>query len=173
MNFNNSKASVVARGGMLTALGVLFIYLSSFLPTSRMFLEGLSTCLILASIIIMGTKNSIAVYAATAALSFLICGLRLTTIAYVLVFGLYGFIKYYIEGLNKILLEYLLKLAYFNICLAVMFLIYKLFLPNLFDIKAAVYLVVIGAQFVFLIYDYVLSAFATYFRKRAGKLNAR
>ncbi|MBP1744072.1 MAG: rane protein [Firmicutes bacterium] len=173
MNSNNSKASVIARGGMLTALGVLFVYLSSVLPTSRMFLEGLTSCLILASIILMGAKNSIAVYAATAVLSFLVCGLRLTTIAYVLVFGLYGFVKYYIEGLNNIVLEYALKLIYCNVCLAVLFLIYKLFLPNLFDIKAAVYIIVIAAQFVFLIYDYALSAFATYFRKRYGKLNIR
>jgi hypothetical protein len=173
MDSNKSKASVIARGGMLTALGVLFVYLSSFFPTSRIFLEGLASCLILASIIIMGTKNSIAVYAATALLSFLVCGLRLTTIAYVLVFGLYGFVKYYIEGMNKIVLEYVLKLLYCNICLVVLFLIYKLFLPNLFDIQAAVYIIVIAAQFVFLLYDYVLSAFATFFRKRYGKLNLR
>jgi len=49
-------------------------------------------------------------------------------------------------------------------------LIYKLFLPNLFDIQAALYIIVIAAQFIFLLYDYVLSAFATYFRKRYGKL---
>jgi hypothetical protein len=171
MRYNGSNASVVAGGGMLTALGVLFIYLSSFLPTSRMFLEGLASCLILASIITMGIKNSIAVYAATALLSFLVCGLRLTTIAYVLVFGLYGFVKYYIEGLNKIALEYILKLLYCNACLLVLFFVYKLFFPNLFDIKTALYIVVIAAQFIFLIYDYVLSAFATYFTKRYGKQN--
>lgn len=171
MNTNHSKASVIARGGMLTALGVLLIYLSSILPTSRMFLEGLTSCLILASIILMGTKNSIAVYAATAVLSFLVCGVRLATISYVLVFGLYGFAKYYIEGLDKIVLEYVLKLLYFNACLAVLFMISKLFMPNLFDIEAAIYIIAIAAQVVFLIYDYMLSAFATYFRKRYGKLN--
>ncbi len=171
MNPKYSKASVIARGGMLTALGVFFIYLSSILPTSRMFLEGLTSCLILASIILMGTKNSIAVYAATAVLSFLVCGIRLATISYVLVFGLYGFVKYYIEGLDKIVLEYVLKLVYCNICLAVLFAIYKLFMPNLFDIKAALYIIAIAAQFIFLIYDYLLSAFVTYFRKRYGKLN--
>ena len=171
MNPKYSKASVIARGGMLTALGVFFIYLSSILPTSRMFLEGLTSCLILASIILMGTKNSIAVYAATAVLSFLVCGIRLATISYVLVFGLYGFVKYYIEGLDKIVLEYVLKLVYCNICLAVLFAIYKLFMPNLFDIKAALYIIAIAAQFIFLVYDYLLSAFVTYFRKRYGKLN--
>jgi hypothetical protein len=171
MNPKYSKASVIARGGMLTALGVFFIYLSSILPTSRMFLEGLTSCLILASIILMGTKNTIAVYAATAVLSFLVCGIRLATVSYVLVFGLYGFVKYYIEGLDKIVLEYVIKLVYCNICLAVLFAIYKLFMPNLFDIKAALYIIAIAAQFIFLIYDYLLSAFVTYFRKRYGKLN--
>lgn len=171
MNSNYSKASVIARGGMLTALGVFLIYLSSILPTSRMFLEGLTSCLILASIILMGTKNSIAVYAATAVLSFLVCGIRLATISYVLIFGLYGFVKYYIEGLNKFALEYVLKLVYFNMCLAVLFLISKLFMPNLLDIEAAIYIIAIAAQFVFLVYDYVLSAFVTYFRKRYGRLN--
>ena len=171
MKTNHSKASVIARGGMLTALGVFLIYLSSILPTSRMFLEGLTSCLILASIILMGTKNSAAVYAATAVLSFLVCGVRLATISYVLVFGLYGFLKYYIEGLDKIVLEYVLKLLYCNACLAVLFMISKLFMPNLLDIKAAIYIIAIAAQFVFLAYDYALSAFATYFRKHYGKLN--
>jgi hypothetical protein len=173
MNSNNSKASVIARGGMLTALGVLLVYLSSFLPTSRIFLEGLTSCLMVASIMMMGTKNSAAVYGATAILSFLVCGLRLTTIAYALVFGLYGFAKYYIEGLNRIALEYLLKLAYCGLCLAVLFLIYKLFLPNLFDIKYAGYIAVLASFAVFLVYDYMLSAFASYFKKRYGKLGSK
>jgi len=169
MDSNKSKASAIARGGMITALGVLLVYLSSFLPTSRIFLEGLTSCIIVASITIMGTKNSAAVYGATAILAFLLCGLRLTTIAYALVFGLYGFVKYYIEGLNRIALEYLLKLAYCSLCLAVLFLIYRLFLPNLFVIRYAVYTAVPAALAVFLVYDYMLSAFASYFRKRFGK----
>lgn len=170
MDSNKSKAYAAALGGMLTALGALLVYISSILPTSRIFLEGLTSCIIVAGITVIGTKNSAAVYAATAILAFLIGGLRLTTISYALVFGLYGFVKYYIEGLNRIALEYFLKLAYFNLCLAAMFLISRLFLPNLLDIKGAVWVVLAAAQFVFLLYDYMLSAFATYFRKRFGKL---
>jgi len=170
MNSNNSRASIIARGGLLAALGVLCVYLSSYLPTNKMFLEAVATCLIIVGIMVTGVKNSIAIYSATALLSLLLCGIRLTTISYIIFFGLYGFVKHYIEGLNKIGMEYALKLIYCNLCMFVLFAIYKLFLPTLFDFRISLYILVLAAQVVFLVYDYALSAFITYFKRRFPKL---
>lgn len=170
MNNNRSLASAVARGGLLTALGVLCVYLSSYLPTNKIFLQAVATCLIMVGIMITGVKNSIAIYTATALLSLLLCGIRLTTISYIVFFGLYGFVKHYIEGLNKKGLEYVLKLVYCNLCILVLFGVYKLFLPTLFDFKLSLYIIIFAAQFIFLIYDYALSAFITYFKRQFPKL---
>ncbi|MHC1720265.1 MAG: hypothetical protein AB9844_06230 [Clostridiaceae bacterium] len=167
---NNNRASIIARGGLLVALGVLCVYLSSYLPTNKIFLQAIATCLIIVGIMITGVKNSIAIYSATALLSLLLCGVRLTTISYIIFFGLYGFVKHYIEGLNKIVVEYALKLLYCNFCIILLFIISRLFLPALFEFKISLYILVLAAQFIFLVYDYALSAFITYFRRRFPKL---
>jgi len=170
MNSSNSRASVIARGGLLAALGVLCVYLSSYLPTNKIFLQAVATCLIMVGIMVTGVKNSLAIYSATSILSLLLCGIRLTTISYIIFFGLYGFVKHYIEGLNKRGVEYALKLIYCNLCIFVLFAVYKLFLPTLFDFKISLYILIFAAQFIFLIYDYALSAFITYFKKKFPKL---
>lgn len=169
MNKNNA-ASNIAKGGLLTAFGVLSLYLSSNLPTNRIFFISLATCFIIISIIISGIRNGILVYISTALLAFLICGVRISTVSYLLFFGLYGFIKYYIEGHNKLVLEYILKLGFFNLFLIVLFVIYKQFLPSLFTITTSIYLIAAGGQIFFLIYDYTLSLFISYFKKRYSKI---
>ncbi len=169
MDLKNNKASLIAKGGLLTALGVLSLYLSSYLPTNRLFMESIATCIIIISILVSGLKNGMLVYASTAVLALLICGVRLTTIAYILFFGTYGFIKYYIEKLDKILLEYLVKILFFNLCLLILFLIYKLFLPTLLDMNKSIYLIIAAAQIFFLVYDYVLTLFISYFKRRYSK----
>lgn len=170
MNYKYNKSSVIARGGLITALGVLCVYLSSYLPTDKIFLQSIGSCLILISILTTGIKNSILVYFSTVILSLLICGIKLTTIAYIMFFGLYGFVKYYIERLNKIVVEYILKLIYCNLCLYILFLIYKIFLPSLFNLNTSIYIIAFGIQIVFIVYDYVLTVFISYFKKRYSKI---
>jgi len=170
MDLKNNKSSVIARGGLITALGVLCVYLSSYLPTNRIFLEALGSCLILISILTLGIKNSLLVFFSTAILSLLICGIKITTIAYLIFFGIYGFIKFYIEKLNKIVLEYILKLVYCNLCLFLILSIYKSFFPAMLNLSTSIYIIIIFVQIAFLVYDYVLTIFISYFKKRFFKL---
>ena len=108
-----NKASNIAKGGLFTALTILFLYLSSIVPLNRFYLLGLAACIIPLSIITTNVKNSILVYVASGLLS-LLFGFRGSAIAYIIFFGLYGFIKYYVEKLRITLLEFVLKLAFFN-----------------------------------------------------------
>ncbi|MGE5628703.1 MAG: hypothetical protein ACM3X7_11430 [Solirubrobacterales bacterium] len=166
----NNKASNIAKGGFLTALGFLFIYLSSYIPTNRIFILSLAGCTIIISIIVSGTKYAMLVFASTAILSLLITGIRITTISYLIFFGTYGFAKYYIERLNNLIYEYILKYIFFNICLGIFFLLYKLVLPSLFTLNTSIYIVAGGAQLFFIVYDYALSLFISNFKKRYLKL---
>lgn len=170
MNIKYNKSSVIARGGLTTALGVLCVYLSSYLPTNKIFVLALGSCLILISILTLGIKNSLLVFFSTALLSILISGIKLTSLAYLLFFGSYGFVKYYIERLNKIVLEYVLKLLFCNLCLFILLYIYKVFFPALFSFTTSIYIIIMIAQIAFLVYDYALTVFISYFRKRFIKL---
>lgn len=166
----NNRASVVAIGGLLTTLSVLCIYLSSYLPTNKIFLQALATCLIMVGIVLTGVKNSTAIYLASAILSLLLCGIRFSTVAYIVFFGLYGFVKQYVERLDKTLLEYIAKLLYFNLCIFVLIILYRFFMPAIFNIKIPLYVFAVALQIIFLIYDYALSAFISYFKKKFPKL---
>lgn len=77
--------------------------------------------------------------------------------------------KYFIEKLNKAVFEIILKLAYFNASLFILYTFYsKLFTASIPE-GFPIYLLVIGAQVVFFVYDYALSIIIHYIRKRFVK----
>jgi len=161
---NNSK--YVARGGLYTALGVLFIYLSSVTPTSKLYILGIASCIIPLSIMTTKIQNSFFVYIATSLLSLLILGVRSNVLAYILFFGLYGFAKFYIERLRNIPIEIFLKLFFFNISIGITYLLYNIFFTGLYTVNIPVYAFILIRQVIFLVFDYALTVFINYISRR-------
>lgn len=161
-----SKASNLARGGIYTALSILCIYLSSIIPTTKLYVLGISCCIIPIAILTTNVRNSLIVYGATSILSILLLGFRWNVFAYILLFGSYGFIKYYIEKINKIPIEIILKLIFFNISMFIFYLIYKLLFTDLLNIKISLVFIVIGLEVMFLICDYAITLFIAYANRR-------
>lgn len=159
MDSKNIKASYISKGGLFTAFGVICIYLSIILPVNKLYLLAIASCMIPLSVVTTNIKNALVVYAATSILSLLICGIKIQVLFYIIFFGLYGAIKYSIEKIRKIYIEFVLKLAFFNVTMFSMFFIYKFFFPNILKLNISIYLIIIGGQFAFLIYDYVLTLF--------------
>lgn len=157
-----NKSINIARGGLFTALGVLFIYLSTIIPTSRLYVLGLSSCIIPMSIIMTNLKNGFIIYLATSLLSLLLVGFKGNVIAYIIFFGLYGFIKFYVERLRNIPYEIILKLVFFNVSLLIIYLLAKLFFQDLIKINVSIYMAILAAEFIFMIFDYVLTLFIAY-----------
>jgi hypothetical protein len=165
------KASnLIARGGILTAMGAMLIYLSTISPTSKVYILGVAASLIPLSVIITNLRNSFIVYFATSIISFLMLGFKGSVVAYVIFFGLYGLIKYFVERLRNIPLEIVLKLLYFNISIGIIFYVYKLFFTDLLKLNLPIYLVVIMLQFIFIIFDYALTLFIAYVTNHFSKL---
>jgi hypothetical protein len=160
-----NKALNMAKGGLFTALTILFLYISSIVPINKFYLLGLASCIIPLSIISTNVKNSVLVYVSSGLLS-LIFGFRGSAIAYIVFFGLYGFIKYYVEKLRKAPLEFVLKLAFFNFCLYLIYFLYKLFSFGLPNMSIPIYYAVIIFQVVFIIYDYALTMFISYANRK-------
>jgi hypothetical protein len=77
-----------------------------------------------------------------------------------LIFGSYGFVKYFIEKLRIMPLEFILKLLYFNFTSAIIIFLYKLVLLNIPNIN--IYLLIIFMEFAFIVYDYTLTAFISF-----------
>ncbi|MBP2032421.1 hypothetical protein J2Z42_001086 [Clostridium algifaecis] len=169
MDNNLNKSKYMATGGLLTGVGIILVYLSGIVPVNKMYILAVASFIIPLSILTTNLKNTISLYISTSILSLLICGIKFTVIAYILFFGLYGLVKFYIERIRKLFIEIILKLAFFNICTITLLYIYKLFFPGLFNIKYNIYLVIIGLQIVFLIYDYLLTLIINFINRKLNK----
>lgn len=161
------KSNNVAKGGIFAALSLILLYFSSVFPPNRLFILGIASCIIPLSILMTSVKNTIVVYAAVSLLSLFIIPSKMISIAYILIFGLYGFVKYYIERLRNTILEIVLKLLYFNVSSAIIIFIYKLALLKLPNIN--IYLLILLLEFAFIVYDYTLTAFISYANKNLVK----
>lgn len=160
----------IALNGILGALAVICLVLAAILPTNRLSLYALSSFFVAVSIIESGVKAGWIFYAATCLLALIVVPNKLGIIPYVIFFGMYGIVKYYIEKLNKIIVEYMLKLVFFNICVGIA----ALTVIEFFGFKLAVelpwWLLIIALQVIFFLYDIVYTLFINFYR---GKLRPK
>lgn len=156
----------IALNGILGALAIICLLLATILPTNRLSFYALSSFFIAIAIIENGSKAGWVFYAATSLLSLIIVPDKLGLVPYVIFFGIYGLVKYYIEKLDKLVFEYVLKFIYFNLCLGIALLfVSQLFSYNL-TVKLPWWLLIIILEIVFFIYDYVYTMFIAYYRDK-------
>jgi hypothetical protein len=163
-----NKTGSISKGGMYTALSLILIYMANVSPTSKLSFLAVASAVIPLSILSTTIKNSIIVYVATSTLSLLL-GLRGAAVTYALFFGLYGFVKYYIERLRKLPLEWILKITFFNACFLLIYFLYKLLVLHMPEVRLPVYLLLIVLQIAFVVYDYAMSLIITYISRRVIK----
>jgi hypothetical protein len=162
------KSKYIAESGLLVALTLVILYATSIIPISKLSILTVASCLIPISIIRTSIKNTILVYIASSVLSFFLVPTNIA-LHYTLFFGVYGIIKYLIEKAKNIPLELLLKLIAFNILLGIIYLITKSFL-GISSTKFSLWILLLGAQIVFLVYDYALTLAISFFLSRFNKL---
>lgn len=160
------KASNIAQSGILVALTLAILYSASLLPISTLSILTIASCLIPVSIIRTSIKNTILVYLSCSILSFFFVPINIALL-YTSFFGIYGIIKYFIEKLNNLIYEIILKLIIFNILLFLIYYFFSAFIG--FNPQIALWLLLIIAQAVFLIYDYALTIIISYFINRINK----
>ncbi len=159
---NGSRVKRITLSGILLAFTVICVFLAAVLPTSKLSLYALSSLFMSVILIEFGTKAGWAFYLASAILSALLVP-RLEVIPFVVFFGIYGLIKLYIERLNSRITEYILKLAYFNICLILGLFFLKEIILNGVNLSAPVYIVAAVLEVVFVVYDYIYTLFIRFY----------
>ncbi len=166
MGNNRFTAKKIALGGILGALAVICLFFAVTLPTSRLSLYALSSFFVSVMIIETGISAGCIFYASTSLLSLLLLPDKTGVIPYVIFFGIYGIIKYYIEKLDRLILEYILKFVYFNACLfAAIYAIKSFFMADI-KVELPWWVVILLFEVIFLVYDYVYTLFIDYFRKK-------
>ncbi|MGB7603923.1 MAG: hypothetical protein WBL93_00445 [Lutisporaceae bacterium] len=161
----------VAFGGILTALCVVIVYIAAYLPTGKLGMYAISSLIIACAVIELGVKWGTVTYVASAALIFLLTGSINAFLLFVLFFGGYPIIKYHIEKLSSVKSEIVLKLVAINVLAITGYFIYIRLLGispiNIPEISTLITgALIIAAQAVFLIYDYVLSRLISYYMDR-------
>ena len=161
------KSNNIAQSGIIVALTLAILYSTSLLPISTLSILTIASCLIPISIIRTTLKNTILVYLSCSILSFFLVPINICLL-YTLFFGIYGIIKFFIEKLDNLFLEVILKLFIFNILLSIIYIIFKSFLG--FEIEFSLLILIVIAQIGFLIYDYALSIIISYFYNKINRL---
>jgi hypothetical protein len=160
------KTKRLALNGILGAIAVICLLLANILPTNRISLYALSSFFVSISVIENGIKAGWIFYAATCMLSFIVLPDKLGVIPYAIFFGLYGIVKFYIERLNRLVLEYILKFVYFNACVGIAIAALNGFFRYELSAALPIWLLVIAAEVVFFIYDFVYTLFINYYRNK-------
>ena len=169
-NRNSTKAKKLSLSGILLALTIITLFVATIMPTNRLSLYALSSFFISIVVIEFGMKTGWVFYVSSCILSLIVVQNKVELIPYIIFFGVYGLAKSYIESLDKIVLEYILKMVLFNVCLFVsLFFIKEFFLSN-FDIKFPLGAIIILLQIVFVVYDYVYTLFIRYYDVKLRKM---
>lgn len=161
-----ANAKRLALGGILTALTLITLYAESVLPTSKLSLYALSSFFVSAIVIESGIKSAWAFYIASSMLALIIIPDKIAVIPYMAFFGVYGIVKFYIEKLQNLISEFILKIAYFNLCLLFATLLIKEFFLDKLSIAFPWWMLIVVLEVVFLVYDYVFTLFIQYYNKR-------
>lgn len=161
------KAKEITLSAALVALTIIILYLNLLLPISTISILTLASLLIPIALIRGSMKSALLVYVASSIIGFFILPINIIML-YILFFGIYGIIKYYIEKINKIFLEILLKIIFFNIIFFISFFIFKSFIAIEIT-KLPIWLFVIIAQIVFLVFDYALTLLISFYLEKIHK----
>ena len=161
------KSINAAKGGMLVALTLITLYLARFIPTNKLTFLVISSVFVPMGIISLNITQGAIIYLASSLLSFFL-GLNSIAILYIFLFGPYGIIKFIIEKRRKIYLEITIKLLYFNLISALLYIIGKeLILINL-PMELPILPLILLLQLLFIIYDYSLTLLIGYIQRRMG-----
>ena len=164
------SASRVALGGVLAALSLLLLYGATLLPSGRIGMVAVAGLIPAAGVISGGVGTGFLCYGATGLLGLLLLPDKGCALLYALFFGLYPMVKYAVERLRKLPVELVLKLAFFNLILVIVWFGFSaLLLPLLPELMRTPLPLFVGGNVVFLIYDYGFSKLITCYASRIRK----
>ena len=157
-----SGASRLAVAAMATALGVLFMFAASAIPAGKLALCFLASLMIWIPLNERGGLGpALLCYLATAALVFLIVPNKLYFGAYVLLFGLYGFIKLGVDTvIEDRLIAFVVKVIIMNaLCVLGLFIASRVLGQNALSMlpEYPLYLVIPLLEIAFIAYELLYS----------------
>lgn len=110
------------------------------------------------------------VFVCVSALGFLMMGNKVLIVPYVSFFGIYPLVKLFIEKLNRLALEFVIKIIFFVVVLSVSYIIWgRLLIPEIKSVKDYLWIIPILSIILFILYDILLSKCMDYYNYRLRK----
>jgi hypothetical protein len=120
-NGSNRKAlknsAKIALSGVIVALCAAIMFLTGVFPIATYSLPAIAGFLMVVLVVETDFKTAMIAYTASSVLVYLISPDQEAKLMYIFFFGHYCILKSQIEKLNKRWLEYIIKLALFNVCI--------------------------------------------------------
>ena len=157
---------------IMTALALVCLFGSAYLPTGRIALLAITSMCTLVTVSQCGTRYGWMQYTATSILALLLIPFKFQVLLFIAFLGYYPMVKLYIEKIEKLSLEWIVKVLFFTTLLIIAYFVVKYILAQnisfgaVFDIiMTHLLLVTVVAEVVFVIYDYLLSFFAKFYNE--------
>lgn len=174
---SGSLAFRVALGGICSAVCLLLMFSSGFLPMLDYTIPTFAGFLMVVMIVEANKKWAIATYAAVSLLCIFVTPNFEATLLFILFMGYYPILKFSLERMKNKVLMYILKFAVFNAAAVLFFLTFQYIFTSVDMLegmgmfgKYAVLVLWAAANVFFLIYDYALtqliSLYINWFRKK-------
>ena len=151
---------------LMAALAVVLM-LAAYFPYLTYAIPAFAGLCIMVVLLEAGAKWAISAYITSAVLTVLFCEPE-AMLMYVFLFGYYPILKAFIERIKKPILEWPIKMIFFNVVVILVYsFIAQLFGVNMSDTndfgKYTVYIVLAVANVVFVIYDITVAKMATFY----------
>lgn len=146
------KTRDIAIGAVAGALALALLYLASVVPSGTLALLAVSALPTAMIVVVSGKKVAACQYAATAVLALLLLPEKNTAIMYAMFFGHYSIVKSLIERLDRLWLEWLLKLLTYLLSAGLIYVLLRFVLNTSFG-TAETLIAFVGGGAAFVVYD--------------------
>ena len=163
----------VALGGIVSALCLATMFLAGVLPALYLLLPGIAGRLLMIIAVEVNTKWAFLTYIAVSLLSLFITFDKEAALIFIMLFGHYPILRFYIQKIPLKSIRLIIKLLVFNACIIGYFYVtvYILGLDDLLEEfddlgKYGAYIMLSIANFIFLVYDLDLDFMHNIYKKR-------
>lgn len=165
----SKKLSVSA---ILAALAVIILLIGSFVETVTLATAAIASVCVMVAVIELGASYSIMIYLVSSVLGIVLLPIKDPAIFYVLSFGYYPIVKYFVEKIRVKAIPYVIKGAVFTAAFSALFYIAVKFLVPEAGLTKYLIFIYPAALLVFFVFDYSFSrlsySYVTKLRKRLG-----
>ena len=166
---NQITVKKMVLSAILSSVGVVILWLGGLLGDLDLTFAAFASMVVVLSIIEMGIKYAILVYAVTSALCLVLFPAYFITPMYILCVGCYPIVKYFCEKLPRVF-SYICKLLFANSMLLLLIFIGR----KVFGIEeeTMIWLLLVLANIAFVLFDYAVGGLAVLYdgkiRKKLG-----